>query len=54
MSSQRRLSYLTEMKRERVQESFGDDYAAFLRSCEMRTRVSCQARMRRSNGATRS
>ncbi len=39
MSRQRRLSYLNEMQRERVQESFGDDYLAFLRSCELRTRV---------------
>ena len=39
MSANRRLSYLSQVKREHVQEGFGGDYRAFLRSCEMRMRI---------------
>jgi FkbH-like protein len=35
----RRQSYLADVRRTRIQESFGDDYAAFLRSCEIRLRL---------------
>jgi FkbH-like protein len=35
----RRQSYLAEVRRTRIQESFGDDYGAFLRSCEIRLRL---------------
>jgi FkbH-like protein len=35
----RRQSYLAEVHRTRIQESFGDDYAAFLRSCEIKLRL---------------
>jgi FkbH-like protein len=38
-SKKRRLSYLTEVKRERERETFSGDYEAFLRSCEMKLRV---------------
>jgi FkbH-like protein len=39
MSRKRRLTYLAQVQREQAQESFGGDYDAFLRSCEMRMRV---------------
>lgn len=35
----RRQSYLADVRRTRIQESFGDDYAAFLRSCEIKLRL---------------
>jgi FkbH-like protein len=35
----RRASYLTEIRRETERESFGGDYEAFLRSCEMKLRL---------------
>ena len=35
----RRQSYLTEIHRTHAQESFGDDYSAFLRSCEIKLRL---------------
>lgn len=38
-SRRRRLSYLDEMERHRVRAEFGDDYLAFLRSCEMTMRI---------------
>jgi FkbH-like protein len=38
-SRQRRASYLTEIKREQEKETFGGDYEAFLRSCEMKLRL---------------
>ncbi len=38
-SPHRRASYLTEIKREREKETFGSDYEAFLRSCEMKLRL---------------
>jgi FkbH-like protein len=38
-SKNRRASYLTEIKREKVKEAFGGDYEAFLRSCGMKLRL---------------
>ncbi len=38
-SALRRSSYLTEMKRERAQETFGTDYLEFLRSCQLKLRT---------------
>jgi FkbH-like protein len=38
-SKNRRASYLTESKREKVKETFGGDYEAFLRSCQMKLRL---------------
>jgi FkbH-like protein len=38
-STKRRASYLTEFKREKVKETFGGDYEAFLRSCGMKLRL---------------
>jgi FkbH-like protein len=38
-SALRRSSYLTEMKRERAQETFGADYLEFLRSCQLKLRT---------------
>jgi FkbH-like protein len=38
-SKKRRLSYLTEIKRERVRDTFSGDYEEFLRSCELRLRL---------------
>lgn len=38
-SRQRRASYQTEYQRQKEMESFGGDYAAFLRSCEMKLRL---------------
>lgn len=38
-SKKRRMSYLTEIKREKVRENFRGDYEAFLRGCEMRLRL---------------
>jgi FkbH-like protein len=38
-SSLRRTSYLTEIKRERAQETFGADYLEFLRSCHLKLRT---------------
>ncbi len=38
-SKLRRQSYLADVRRTRIQESFGDDYAAFLRSCEIKLRL---------------
>jgi len=38
-SKQRRLSYLTEIKREEEKSSFIGDYEEFLRSCKMKVRV---------------
>lgn len=35
----RRQSYLADVRRTRIQESFGDDYGAFLRSCEIKLRL---------------
>ena len=35
----RRASYVTEMKREKIREHWGDNYEAFLRSCEMKLRL---------------
>lgn len=39
MSSQRRLSYLAEMKREEIQASFGDNYRNFLRGLDMHMEI---------------
>lgn len=39
MNKQRRLSYVTEQKRERAKAMFAEDYADFLRSCELRLRL---------------
>ncbi len=39
MSNQRRLTYLSSMKREKVQASFGDNYGEFLRSLEMQMEI---------------
>ena len=39
MSAKRRLAYLSQVQREHVAEGFGDDYYAFLRSCEMQMRI---------------
>jgi FkbH-like protein len=36
---QRRVSYLTEIKRDKERENFGADYEAFLRSCGMKLRL---------------
>jgi FkbH-like protein len=38
-SGVRRKSYLTEIKRERAQETFGSDYLDFLRSCQLKLRT---------------
>ncbi|MGC2425210.1 MAG: HAD-IIIC family phosphatase [Nitrospirota bacterium] len=38
-SSQRRLSYLTEMKREEIEASFGDNYEGFLRGLNMHMEI---------------
>ena len=38
-SKNRRMSYLTEVKRENVKEQFGGDYEGFLRSCDMKLRL---------------
>jgi len=38
-SKQRRLSYLTEIKREQEMQEFGNDYEAFLRSCNMQLKL---------------
>jgi FkbH-like protein len=38
-SKNRRASYLTEIKREKVKEIFGGDYEAFLRSCGLKLRL---------------
>jgi FkbH-like protein len=38
-SGKRRVSYQTELTRQRELESFGGDYQAFLRSCEMKLRL---------------
>jgi FkbH-like protein len=38
-SKKRRLSYLTEMQREKVLEEFGEDYAGFLKSCQMKMKI---------------
>jgi FkbH-like protein len=38
-SRNRRASYLTEIKREKVKETFGGDYEAFLRSCGVKLRL---------------
>ncbi len=35
----RRKSYLTEMQREKAQETFGSDYIEFLRSCRLKIRI---------------
>src|SRR3990167_1597589 len=39
MSKTRRASYLAEIKRDRVKESFSGDYESFLRSCQMQLRI---------------
>jgi FkbH-like protein len=38
-SRMRRMSYLTEITREKAKEQFGTDYLEFLRSCQMKLRV---------------
>lgn len=42
-SGTRRNSYLTEIKRERAQETFGADYLEFLRSCQLKLQTSVPA-----------
>lgn len=39
VSRKRRVSYLTEIKRQQEKETFTGDYEAFLRSCKMKLRV---------------
>lgn len=39
MSSKRRLSYLSQMKREKIKGKFGNNYESFLRTLEMRMEI---------------
>lgn len=38
-SKKRRISYQTEMQREKVLEEFGQDYTGFLKSCQLRIQI---------------